>query len=92
MTNSAFQFQPQPLHFERWNDAIFAEVIYPQSVYDIIRDSGSGSAEIAGGISASPDGVQQYIAAAPMGMGAAHAVMPVRSLHGPKSDVQMKHS
>lgn len=36
MTNSAFQFQPQPLHFERWNDAIFAEVIYPQSVYDII--------------------------------------------------------
>lgn len=36
MTDCAFQFRAQSLHFERWNGAVFAEVFYPKSVYDII--------------------------------------------------------
>ncbi len=36
LTDSAFQFRKQSLRFERWNGAAFAEVFYPESIYDII--------------------------------------------------------
>jgi len=36
MSESAFQFQPQSTRFELWNSTVFAEVIYPKSMYDLI--------------------------------------------------------
>ncbi len=36
MSESAFQFQPQSTRFEPWNSTVFTEVIYPESMYDLI--------------------------------------------------------
>lgn len=35
-TDSSFQFRPQTTHYEIWNDAAFAEVLYPEFMYDLI--------------------------------------------------------
>lgn len=34
--DSSFQFRPQTTHYEIWNDTAFAEVLYPESMYDLI--------------------------------------------------------
>lgn len=36
MDGSAFSFRPQFLHFEFWDDHTLAEVLYPESIYDLI--------------------------------------------------------
>ena len=36
MAGFAFQFRAQTMYFESWNGTIFTEVLYPESVYDII--------------------------------------------------------
>lgn len=34
--DSSFQFRQQTTHYEIWNDAAFAEVLYPETMYDLI--------------------------------------------------------
>lgn len=36
MDGRAFSFRPQFMHFELWDDSAFAEVLYPESIYDLI--------------------------------------------------------
>lgn len=36
MGGAAFSFRPQFIHYELWADAIFTEVLYPKSIYDLI--------------------------------------------------------
>ncbi len=35
-TESAFQFCPQTIRYELWNNAAFAEVLYPKTMYELI--------------------------------------------------------
>ena len=35
-TESAFQFCPQTIRYELWNNATFAEVLYPKAMYELI--------------------------------------------------------
>lgn len=36
MDGAAFSFRPQFMHFELWDNAAFAEVLYPESICDLI--------------------------------------------------------